>query len=467
MTALQDARPNRSADEIAAMKRRLQEAGVQYLFGAFVDLHGVAKSKCVPIEHFESYAQGSELYTVGALEGMGELGPNEDECVGIPDLAALTVLPWDRRYAVAPANLFLHGQPYSHDSRHLLQRQVDEAALMGYRFNLGVEPELYVLRDSGQGFEPWVQQDLINLPTRGYDLETTMLADPFLEPMVDYMNELGWDVYSFDHEGGDGQYEFDFRHTDGVSMADRMVLLKLMAKHVARSLGCIATFMPKPTSKAFGSGAHFNMSLADLETGRNMFERQGAAGLNQVPVEEGYEKIAYQFTAGVLAHAGAITALVCPTVNSYKRLLPRGLMNEISWAPVFRAYGYNNRTLMCRLPVNRRCLEVRTADAACNFHLGAALTLAAGLDGIRRELDPGPPVNFDTYKTSKAHLDANGVRRLPQTLGEAVDEFEADELAAEVLGDLHATYVEVKRAEWLEYNTVVGEWEREKYLQLW
>jgi len=277
-----------------------------------------------------------------------------------------------------------------------------------------------------------------------------------------------WDVYSFDHEGGDGQYEFDFRHTDGVTMADRMVLLRLMAKHVARSIGCIATFMPKPTSTAFGSGAHFNMSLADLETGRNMFERPAADGRAQVPVEDGYEQIAYQFTAGVLAHAGAITALVCPTVNSYKRLLPRGLMNEISWAPVYRAYGYNNRTLMCRLPVNRRCLEVRNADAACNFHLGAALTLAAGLDGIRRGLDPGPQVNFDTYKTSKANLDAAGVHRLPQTLGDAIDEFEVDELARDVLGtQLQATYVDVKRAEWLEYNTVVGDWERKKYLQLW
>ncbi|MCW2498875.1 MAG: glutamine synthetase [Frankiales bacterium] len=470
MTAVPEITPAQGSSraEIESTKQRLSAAGVRYLFGAYVDMHGVPKSKCVPIEHFEDYVAGSELYTVGALEGMGELGPNEDECTGIPDLAALTVLPWDRRYALAPANLFLHGEPYSHDSRYLLQRQIDEAALMGYRFNMGVEPEFYVMRPSEDGFEPWIAEDTVNAPTRGYDIDTTMLADAFLEPMVQYMDELGWDVYSFDHEGGAGQYEFDFRYTDGMAMADRMVLLRLMAKHVARSLGCIATFMPKPSSQAFGSGAHFNMSLAHLETGANAFEKEGTEGRFDLPAQDGYSELAYQFTAGVLAHSGAIAAIVCPTVNSYKRLLPRGLMNEISWAPVFRSYGYNNRTLMCRLPVNRRCLELRIADAACNTHLGAAITLAAGLDGIRRGLDSGPAVNFDTYKASQQELDAAGVVRLPATLAEALDELEASDFAKGVLGaDVHKSFLELKRAESLEYNTVVGEWERQRYMQLW
>ena len=456
--------------ELADIKQRLVDQGVRYVFGAYLDVHGVPKSKCVPIEHFEDMVHGSELYTVGALEGMGELGPNEDECVGIPDLSGLTVLPWDKRYAMAPANLYLHDQPYSHDFRALLQRQVAEAKAMGYTVNMGVEPELYVLRrDNNDEWVPWIDEDVINTPTRGYDLETTMLADPFLEPMVDYINELGWDVYSFDHEGGDGQYEFNFNYSDVVTMTDRMVLFRLMAKHVARSLGGIATFMPKPTQTSFGSGAHLNISLADVASGRNVFERGTPGGHNErIPVEEGYDEVAYQFTAGVLEHAGAITAVLAPTVNSYKRLLPRGLMNEISWAPVFRAYGYNNRTLMLRLPVNRRCLEIRVADSAANLYLGTALVLAAGLDGIRRNLKPGDPVNYDTYKTSEEDLAAAGVTRLPSTLGEAVDEFEASEFAREVLGpEVHASYTELKRAEWLEYNTVVSDWERKRYLQLW
>ena len=381
------------------------------------------------------------------------------------------MLPWDTRYALAAADLYFHGQPYSHDSRWVLRRQMEAAAAMGYLPRMGVEPEVYVLRQVEGRWLPFIASDLDNQPTRGYDLEATMLADAFLGPMVAYLDDLGWDVFSFDHEGGDGQYEFDFGYTDALAMADRMVVFRLLAKHVARSLGCIATFMPKPWSEAFGSGAHYNLSLADPTSGANLFQAEGgepeAQGVGE-RADRGYSELAYQFTAGVLEHAGAITAVVCPTVNSYKRMLPRGLMNEISWAPVYRAYGHNNRTLMCRLPMNRRCLELRIADSACNFYLGAAITLAAGLDGIQRRLKAGDPVNVDTYTVGDEELQASGVRRVPTTLGEAVDEFEDDPLAKEVFGaELHATYARVRRDEWREYNTVVGEWERERYLHLW
>ncbi|MCP4329243.1 MAG: hypothetical protein GY791_12485 [Alphaproteobacteria bacterium] len=452
--------------DIRELEQKLRTDGVRYFFGAYVDGLGVPKSKCVPLAHFADAAEGSELYTVGALEAMGELGPNEDECVGVPDLDTTVILPWDRRYALAFADLQLHGEPYSHCSRTVLKRQVAAAAEMGFDVNLGVEPEVYVLRaDEERGWRPFVAEDEVNLPTRGYDLETTMMADPFLEPMIDHMTKLGWDVYSFDHEGGDGQYEFDFDYTDVVTMADRMVLFRLMAKHVARELGCIATFMPKPWSEAFGSGAHFNMSLFDRSAGRNAFEALDAAGS---PGGRGYSDIAYQFTAGVLRHVRAITAVVCPTVNSYKRLNPRGLMNEMSWAPVYEAYGHNNRTLVCRLPMNRRCLELRHADSAVNFHLGAALTLAAGLEGIRDGLDAGEPVDYNTYAFGEDELADKGVRRLPRTLGQAIEAFAADDLARAVLGDaFHKTFAAYKRAEWEEYCLIVGEWERKRYMQIW
>ena len=451
--------------DIAELRERLKDEGVKYLFGAFVDGEGVPKSKCVPIAHMESMAAGSELYTVGALEGMGELGPNEDECEGHPDLSALTILPWDRRYALAPADLIHHGEPYSHDSRHVLKRQLAAAAALGFSLNMGVEPEVYVLREVEGRFEPWVPHDAVNLPTRGYDLEATMMADAFLEPMFEHMTALGWDVYSFDHEGGDGQYEFEFRYTDALGMADRMLIFRLLAKHVARTLGCFASFMPKPFPDNFGSGAHLNLSLADLETGENRFEvGSGANGT----AELGYSPLARQFTAGVLEHAGAITAIACPTVNSYKRLMPIGLMNQISWAPVYRAYGHNNRTLMCRLPGNRHCLELRIADSSCNFYLAAAITLAAGLDGIRRGLEPGEPVNVDTYEVGEKALAEAGVERLPQDLNAAVEELAADELARDVLGpEFHTTFVADRRREWREYNTVVGQWELDQYLQRW
>jgi len=450
---------------IDALRARLEAEGVRYLLGAYVDIHGVAKSKVVPLTHLEKYAAGSERYTVGALEGMGELGPHEDECLGVPDLGKLTVLPWDRRYALAPADLHFEGTggPYSHDSRHVLKVQVAKAAELGFGVNLGIEPEVYVLRETeGGGFESWAKDDELNAPTRGYDIDTTTQAMAFLEPMVAYMNELGWKVYSFDHEGGDSQYEFDFDYAEALEMADRMVLFRLMAKHVARSLGAFASFMPKPSSSAFGSGAHLNMSLADLETGDNAFSAASGEGRN------GYTRLAYHFTAGLLKHAGAITALACSTVNSYKRLLPIGHMNEISWAPVYAAYGDNNRTLMCRLPSGRQCVELRTADMGSNFYLVAAAMLGAGLEGIRQELEAGDAVNLDTYSVDDTELAARGVHRLPRTLGEACDALERDELIRDVLGaEFHATYIAYKREEWRAYNTVVGQWEIDQYLRLW
>jgi glutamine synthetase len=461
--------------DIERLEQELHASGVKYIFGAYTDVHGVPKSKCVPVGHLADAAAGSELYTVGALDGMGDLGPNEDECAGVPDLDEITVLPWDRRYAVAPANLYFHGEPYAYDFRRLLQNQVADAATLGYRMNMGVEPEVYVLRDTAAGARPWVPEDMANAPTRGYDLETTILADGFLEPMIEYMNQLGWDVYSFDHEGGDGQYEFDFGYTDVVRMADRMLIFRLMAKHVARTLGCFASFMPKPFQDGFGSGAHLNVSLTDVATGKNAFDgghggpvAPGAADLSAAPRDSAYGPVAYQFTAGVLDHGAALMAVLSPTVNSYKRLMPRGLMQEISWAPVFQAWGYNNRTLMCRLPINRRCLEVRSADSAVNFYLAAALVLAAGLDGIRRELKPPDPVNTDTYKMTEHELAAGGVHRLPWTLGEAVTAFENSEFVQKVLGsEMHAAYAKLKRDEWQEYNTVVSDWELTRYLRLW
>jgi glutamine synthetase len=447
---------------VKQLQEALKNKGVKYFLGAYVDGLGVPKSKVVPIDALQNAARGSELYTVGAMEAMGELGPNEDECVGMPDMAKTVVLPWDTRYALAPTDLLFKGAPYTHCSRHVLKRQVEAAAQAGFVCNMGVEPEIYVLKKTDAGWKPYIDEDSWNRPTRGYDVDTTMLADKFLEPMIRYIDQLGWGPYSFDHEGGQGQYEFDFSYTDALDMADRMVILRLMSKHVARTLGCIATYMPKPWSEAFGSGAHINMSLA--REGENAFAAQSGGG----PGKRGYSEIAYQFTAGVLRHIHAITLVACPTVNSYKRLNPRGKMNEMSWAPVYAAYGHNNRTLAARLPMNRRCLEVRHIDSATNFYLSSAMVLAAGLSGIRERLEAGPPCEINTYDFPEHQLAEKGIHRLPKTLGEAIEAFAGDSFAKEVMGaEFHASYVTYKRREWEDYCLTVDEWEKQKYLHIW
>ncbi len=256
---------------IAETKRELAAKGVEYCLAAYVDVHGVPKAKTVPIAYFEKMAKGSELFTVGALEGMGLVGPQKDECAAVPDLSSVTILPWDKRFAWFASDLYYQNEPYANCPRVMLKRILAKAATAKQVFNLGVEPEFYVFRNSAAGYPPMATSRFLG-PTPAYDVDQTMQSLSFLHPMVQYMNELGWGVYSFDQEGGRGQYEFDFAYADALKTCDRLIFLRFMAKQIARSVGAVASFMPKPFSDDFRSGAHFNMSLADRESKANLFD---------------------------------------------------------------------------------------------------------------------------------------------------------------------------------------------------
>jgi glutamine synthetase len=345
-------------------------------------------------------------------------------------------------------------------SRTVLTRQAELARERGFVFNLGMETEFFFVRTNELGHpEPWNPRDTLDKPC--YDAVGLLESIHFLDEMVGYMNTLGWDVHSFDHEDGNGQYEFDFSYTDAVGMADRFMLFRLMAKEVARSHGYEATLMAKPWSDRTGGGAHFNMSLAAVDGGDNLF----APEPGDDPHGCGISRLGYQFLAGLLAHAPAIVAVTCPTVNSYKRLIRRGAMSGSTWAPVFISYGRNNRTHMLRVPTKSPRVESRAVDASVNPYLGAALVLAAGLDGIERELDPGAPIDRDMYVQSDEQIAELGVGLLPRTLAEAIAAFEADPLTLDVFGaDLHEAYIDFKRAEWDDFHNTVSQWEWERYL---
>jgi glutamine synthetase len=278
--------------------------------------------------------------------------------------------------------------------------------------------------------------------------------------MVEHMNAMGWDVYSFDHEDANGQFEIDFKYADALTMADRFTYFRVMAKEIAKKHGCFASFMPKPFADRTGSGAHYNMSLADADSGKNLFESTGdARGC-------GITELGYQFTAGMLRHAPAICAVSAPTVNSYKRLIRRGSMSGSTWAPVFVSYGNNNRTNMLRIPHGGGRVECRAADISCNPYLGAAIILAAGLRGIEENLDPGEPHTENMYEYSDQKLEELGISYLPRTLGEAVEAFERDPLSQEVFGsDMYEAFREYKRDEWISYHNHVSDWEMDRYLK--
>ncbi len=436
--------------------------GVRFAVGTFIDITGRAKSKVVPIDHLPNLLAGSERYTPRGMGDLGQMTPNEDECVAVPDIATLRVMPWDKRFVWMAADLSFGGrEPFAHCTRSILKKQLDAAAEMGYMMNLGVEPELYVFApeslDRTDGYlEPMARSAKLK-PTQAYDVEAELDAMPFLEPMSRYLTESGFGLFSFDSEGGDGQYEFDFDYAPALEMADKLTFFRLMVKQAAKEAGLVATFMPKPYTTGWGSGHHFNMSIADLATEANLFrDADDERG-------KGWSKLAYSFVAGIMRHAAAIAAIATPTVNSYKRLQPRLADGTVSWAPVFAAYGDNNRSCMLRLPRNRPAVENRGVDSAANTYLAAAFMLAAGLEGIREGLDPGEPIDDITYDWNRAG--ANAAPRLPRNLLEAIDAFDADELTHSVFpSQFVEAYSGMKRAEWDEYHAQVTDWERERYL---
>jgi glutamine synthetase len=438
------------------LSRSLGEAGVRYAMASYVDLHGKSKCKTVPLAHLDQMMKGSELFTGAALDGVPQ-DISDDEVAAMPDPDSVIQLPWLPDIAWFASDLHFRGHPFEACSRGILKRQLKKAADLGFRFNMGIETEFFLMRDlPGGALVSGSPKDSLNKPC--YDARELLNMWPVVEDIVAAMNKLGWDVYSFDHEDAPGQFETDFAYCDALRMADRFTFFRMMVNEIAGKHGFFASFMPKPFANRTGSGAHYNMSLADLQTGRNLFEAESD------PRGCGLATLGYQFIAGVLRHAGAICALIAPTVNSYKRLITQGSMSGSTWAPAFITYGGNNRTNMLRIPLAGGRVECRAADISCNLYLGAAIMLAAGLEGIAQGLDPGEPRRENLYKYSREELKRHGIRRLPRTLGEAVDALAEDPLSAEVLGaSMFDAFVAFKSQEWEEYHNHVSDWEIARY----
>jgi len=448
-------------EELIQKKDELKAQGVKYCVGAYVDIHGVPKGKFVPIDHFVHFAQGSELYTGYALDGLGQR-PNDDEIASVPDLERGTILPWNKEVAYYPADNTFKGEPYEINTRVALKKVLGKAAEMGYGLNLGIECEVFVVKYTDEG-KLEIPNDDDNLEKACYDVKRFMDRYEWIDKISTVINDLGWDLYSLDHEDANSQFEFDFKYADALTMCDRFIFFRMMAKHYAAEEGLLATFMPKPFADKTGSGAHFNMSLYDPETGKNLFECDPADD----PRGLGLTELGYQFLGGVLKHGPAICAAFAPTVNSYKRLVRKGLMSYYSWAPVFNSYGKNNRTNALRVPMGGGRVEARNADAACNPYLAATLVLAAGLEGIREGIDPGAAQEENLYEYSSQQLADAGIQELPRDLNEAVNEFASDPFIEQVLGkELSDEFITYKSEEWRQYHQTVSQWEIDRYARL-
>ncbi len=435
-------------------KQFLAQNHVRYVLAQFVDIYGVAKSKSVPVDHLEDVLTDGVGFAGGGVFGM-RLAPHEAEYMLIGDLSTLKLLPWAPGYARVMGTGTVNNAAHRLDTRNILKQQIARLAERGWTLNTGIEPEFSLLQRTADGsVAPFDDTDCLQKPA--YDYRGLSRVRTFLERVTESLQVLGIDVYQIDHEDANGQYEINFKYADALTSADNIILFKMAAAEIAHELGAICSFMPKPKSSMTGNGMHIHCSIADAK-GKNLFhDASDTSGMGLSP-------LAYHFTAGILAHARALTALLAPSVNSYKRLVVGRTASGTTWAPVFVTYGDNNRTAMVRIPYGR--VELRVGDSGMNPYLAQAAVIAAGLDGIDRKLDPGPPQNINFYALTPKEVAARKVDVLPQSLGESIAALEADELFKSQLGeDFVDEFVSLKREEWIDYHRHVSDWETKRYL---
>jgi len=297
-----------------ALKQQLQKDAVDYLLVQFVDLHGAAKCKMVPASAFDDMVEGGAGFAGGAVWGMGQNASSHDMMARI-DTSSYTPLPWKPGLARFAADLHVDNQPHPFCPRVNLKRVLAELKAAGYVFNVGIEPEHFLVTRSADGrIQPWDPASVDNLAKPCYDFKGLAGACDYLRDMNDALRKLGWGVYQADHEDANAQYEINYKYADAQVTADRFIFFKMLAGETARKYGAIATFMPKPFTDRTGSGAHMHYHLADAKSGKNLFTAEKDAR------NLGLSEIAYHFLGGVLAHARALCAITSPTVNCYKRL---------------------------------------------------------------------------------------------------------------------------------------------------
>jgi glutamine synthetase len=443
------------------IRRQLDELGVEFLFAQFVDMHGKPSAKLVPVQHLDALLTDGAGFAGFAAGDIGQ-GPHDPDIAAIPDPASLTHLPWRPEVARFACDVTVEGEEWPFCPRTILRRQLARAAELGYSFKMGIELEYFLIRRRPDGGIE-LADPLDDLDQPCYDMRALTRSLGFVTDVARHVNALGWDIYATDHEDANGQFEQNFQYDDALVTCDRAVFFRYMVESLAQERGLMATFMPKPFAHLTGNGCHMHMSL--WEGDRPLFELDPA----EDPRGLGLSKEGYHFIGGLMAHAKAYIAVTAPTVNSYKRLKVGDPRSGATWAPAYVSYGYNNRTQMLRVPAPGR-VEDRTVDGSCNPYLGAAVLLAAGLDGIERELDPGDPNSANLYETTAAERQELGIDTLPENLLDATRELERDDVMRAALGttpkgDYVDYFVECKRREVQAAHEQITQWELNRYLQ--
>ena len=431
--------------------RLVQEEDIEFIRMQFVDIFGQLKNVAITASQIEKAVNNQIMFDGSSIEGYTRINES-DQCL-YPDLNSFAIFPWrpaQGRVARLICDVYNpDGTPFVGDPRGVLRRVLKRAEDMGFdTFNIGPELEFFLFETDENGHATTVTRD-----EAGYfDLGPLDHGESTRREICMNLEEMGFEIEASHHEVAEGQHEIDFKYADALHTADNIMTFKLAVKTLAQKNGLHATFMPKPIYGVAGSGMHLNMSL--FRNGKNVFYDENG--------ERQLSKTAYSFIAGLLEHAKGFTALTNPLVNSYKRL---GAGYE---APRHKSWSASNRSTLIRIPAVRgeyTRVELRSPDPSCNPYLAVAACLAAGLDGIARNLTPPPEVTDDVYAMDDSDRAARNLDALPETLKDALEELERDELMMEVLGEHVARhYIQGKMKEWSEYQSRVSGWELENYL---
>lgn len=441
-------------EQLERVDEIIKRNDIRFIRLQFSDIIGTAKHVTIPVDHWDTAISHGVWFDGSSIEGFARIA--ESDMYLVPDLETFAVIPWDMDLSTARVICDVYtpdNEPFAGDPRYVLKRQLQLAAEMGFDYQVGPELEFFLFRRHPDGkLMPLTPHD-----EAGYFDVSTDQANNVRRQMVDALQALGIDVEASHHEVAYGQSEIDFRYGPALKAADNTMTFRITLKAIAQKNNLHCTFMPKPLAQINGSGMHVHQSIWNIES--------GDSAMYNLDNEYGLSETALYFIGGQLNHAKAISPIIAPLVNSYKRLVPG------YEAPVYISWGRTNRSALIRIPrISRgryrssRC-ELRCADPSANPYLAFAVMLAAGLDGIRRRLQPPQPAEEDLY-----NVDGNraGLDTLPVDLGRAIDELKHDEVIQNALGQhVYERYVEAKTQEWNQYRLYVTQWELDRYLTVY
>ncbi|MFW6381590.1 MAG: type I glutamate--ammonia ligase [Bacillota bacterium] len=430
-----------------------EEKNVKFIRLQFTDILGIVKNVAITVEQLEDALENNIMFDGSSIDGFTRI--QESDMYLQPDYDTFTIFPWRPEKGGQVARLICDvatpdGEHFQGDPRYILKNTLAKAKDMGYTMKVGPEPEFFIFKKDEKGQPTTIPHD-----SGGYfDLSPVDKGQDTRRDVVLALEKMGFEIEASHHEVAPGQHEIDFKYADALKTADNIGTFKFTIKTIASNNGLHATFMPKPIFGENGSGMHVHQSL--YKDGENAFyDPDDDLGLSQT---------AYHYIGGLLKHAPALTAITNPSINSYKRLVPG------YEAPVYIAWSSSNRSALVRIPAARGAgtrLELRNPDPTANSYLAIAVMLKAGLDGIKKEIDPPAEVLENIYAMSAKQKDKMGIDSLPANINQAVKLLLEDEVIKEALGDhVLSHFVEAKKIEWDDYRTSVHQWEPDQYLNI-